>query len=278
MAASSAIESKLVSVPRNIVAGTFAVFALFPLLWILVSGFKENAEVTATPFRFLPREWQVENYLAIASDPAFQRTIGITFVGAVLFTAGSVAINSMAAYVFARLDFRFKPFMWVICIGTMFIPNMAILLTSFVMVAKLQMLDTLAVLILPGLASAGQMFFMRQFYLSVPMAMEEAALIDGASRWQIYLRIFLPQSQGVFVVVGATSFMAYWNAFVWPVMTITSPELFQVQQYLAEFRVSRGPELGLLMAGSFLAALPVIGLVLIFGKRIIGGIKIAGLK
>lgn len=271
-------EHTIVRVPRNVIGIGFALTALFPLAWILLSGFKDNAEVTATPFRFLPETWRFDNYLNIAMDPAFQRTIGITFLGAVIFTVASVVVNSMAAYVFARLEFRFKPFMWVICIGTMFIPNMAILLTSFVMVAKLQMLDTLAVLILPGIASAAQMFFMRQFYLSIPLALEEAARIDGATRWQIYTKIFVPMSQPVFVVVGVISFMAYWNAFVWPVMTITSPGLFQIQQYLADFRVSRGPELGLLMAGAFLAALPVIVLVLIFQKRIIGGIKIAGLK
>ena len=122
------------------------------------------------------------------------------------------------------------------------------------------------------------MFFMRQFYLSVPMALEEAAMIDGAGRFRIYTQIFLPMSQPAFVVVGVISFMAYWNSYVWPIMTITSPQLFQIQQYLANFRSERAPERGLLMAGSFLAALPVIVLVMIFQRRIIGNIKIAGLK
>lgn len=271
-------ERRSVAAPRALVGAVFALTALFPLAWILVSGFKENSEVIATPFRFFPSEWRFDNYVTIATDPAFLRTLAVTGLGAVLFTIGSLVVNSMAAYVFARLEFSFKPLLWAITIGTMFIPNMAILLTSFVMVAKLQMLDTITVLVLPGIASAAQMFFMRQFYLSIPLALEEAAMIDGASRWQIFTRIFVPMSQPVFVVVGVVSFLLYWNAYVWPIMTITSPELFQVQQYLADFRVSRGPERGLLMAGSFLAALPVIVLTLVFQKRIIGGIKIAGLK
>lgn len=274
----AAVQNKAVAVPRSVAGLLFSVAALFPLAWVFLSGFKENAEVRATPFRLLPSQWQVDNYVSIATDPTFLRTLAVTFGGAVLFTIGSLVVNSMAAYAFARLEFAFKPVLWVVAIGTMFIPQMAILLTSFVVVAKLQMLDTIAVLVLPGLASAATMFFMRQFYLSIPLALEEAAMIDGASRWQIFLRIFLPMSQPVFVVMGVLSFVAYWNAYVWPIMTITSPELFQVQQYLADFRVSRGPEQGLLMAGSFLAALPIIVLVLVFQRRIISGIKIAGLK
>lgn len=274
----AAVQNKAVAVPRSVAGLVFSGAALFPLAWVFLSGFKENAEVRATPFRLLPSQWRVDNYVSIATDPTFLRTLAVTFGGAVLFTIGSLVVNSMAAYAFARLEFAFKPVLWVVAIGTMFIPQMAILLTSFVVVAKLQMLDTIAVLVLPGLASAGTMFFMRQFYLSIPLALEEAAMIDGASRWQIFLRIFLPMSQPVFVVMGVLSFVAYWNAYVWPIMTITSPELFQVQQYLADFRVSRGPEQGLLMAGSFLAALPIIVLVLVFQRRIISGIKIAGLK
>ncbi|GAB3610721.1 carbohydrate ABC transporter permease [Humibacter ginsengiterrae] len=271
-------ERSSVHIPRVVVGVFFGLAALFPLAWMALSGFKLNSDVLATPFSFFPPSWHVENYVQILVDPDFSRAMMITFAGAAIFTIFSIAINSMAAYVFARLDFSFKRTLWVIVIGTMFIPNMAILLTSFIVVTKLHMLDTMLVLILPPLASAAQVFFIRQFYLNIPIALEEAALLDGAGRWRIFTRIFLPLSQPAFVVVGVTSFMAYWNSYVWPVMTITSPNLYVVGQYLANFRVSRGPELGLLMAGSMLAALPVIILVLIFQRKIIGNIKIAGLK
>jgi multiple sugar transport system permease protein len=155
---------------------------------------------------------------------------------------------------------------------------MAILLTSFVVVTKLGMLNTLAVLIIPGVASAAQMFFLRQFYLNYPIAVEEAALIDGASRWKIFLTIFLPQSKAPFVVVGIASFLAYWNAYVWPVLTITDPNLVQIMQVLGNFRAERGNDWGLLMAGSTLAALPTIVLVLIFQRYIVNGVRIAGMK
>jgi multiple sugar transport system permease protein len=263
---------------RFVAGAVFVLAALFPLAWMVISGFKSRTEVVRTPFQFFPEVWRWENYRQILEDPTFIRTLGVTFGGALLFAALSLTINAMAAYAFARLDFDFKRVLWVIVITTMFIPGMSILLTSFIVVTRLHMLDTLTVLVLPGAASAAQVFFMRQFYLAIPLALEEAALIDGANRWKIFRHIFVPMSKPVFVVVGITQFLAYWNSYVWPIMTITSPNLFQIQQYLATFRSERGSELGLLMAGSALAALPVIILFLIFQRYIIGGIKISGLR
>lgn len=262
----------------TVVALFFTLLALFPLVWVIIAGFKEKTEVLSTPFRFLPRQWLAANYLDILKDAAFQEAMLTTFGGALLFAVLSLAVNSAAAYVFARLEFRFKPLMWLYVITTMFIPGMAILLTSFIVVNELAMLDTFAVLVLPGIASAGSMFFIRQFYLNIPLALEEAALIDGAGRLRIFTSIFVPMSFPVFVIVGIGAYLGYWNSFVWPTMTITNPHLFQIMQYLATFRSERSTELGMLMAGSALSALPTIVLFLIFQKYIISGVKISGLK
>lgn len=257
-----------------LIAGTL----LFPLAWMAISGFKGKTEVLKDPFQFFPEIWHWQNYVKIAQDPEFFRAMIITFLGALVFTALSLAINSMAAYVFARLDFKFKSFWWVYCIVPMFAPTMAILLTSFIVVTDLGMLDSFAGLIIPGLAAAGQMFFFRQFYLNMPSALEEAALIDGCGRWRIYTKIFLPQSGAVFVVMGLTSYLAYWNAYVWPILIITNPKMTQIMQFLANFRSERGNEWGLLMAGSMLAAVPTIILLLIFQRYIVNGAKISGIK
>src|SRR5258708_6151039 len=132
--------------------------------------------------------------------------------------------------------------------------------------------------IIPGVASSFSMFFLRQFYLSYPAATEEAALIDGASRFQIFLRIFLPQSKAPFVVMGTVSFLAYWNSYIWPVLTITNPNLTQIMQVLGNFRSDRGNDWGLLMAGSTIAAMPTVALLLIFQRYIVNGVRIAGMK
>ena len=266
------------AVLKGIVGLIFLFAALFPLAWMIIAGFKARSEVVRTPFQFFPDVWLWENYVQIAGDPVFLRTLGWTFLGAMLFTAGSLTVNSMAAYVFARLDFRFKRTLWMIVITTMFIPGMTILLTSFVVVTQLSMLDTLAVLVIPGMASAGSVFFIRQFYLNIPSSLEEAAMLDGCGRWGIFVRLFLPLSKPPFVVMGITAFLAYWNSYVWPIMTITSRDKYVLQQYLATFRSERQTELGLLMAGSALTAAPVVVLFLIFQRQIIGNIKMSGLK
>lgn len=268
----------LIVLGKVILGALFVVASLFPLAWMVIAGFKSKTEVVETPFQFFPEVWLWQNYAQILADPTFLQTLIWTFFGAVLFTVGSLAVNSLAAYAFARLDFRFKGTIWAIVITTMFIPGMTILLTSFIVVTRLSMLDTLAVLVIPGLASAGMVFFIRQFYLNIPKSLEEAAMLDGCGRFSIFVRIFLPLSKPPFVVMGITAFLAYWNSYVWPILTITSPERFVLQQYLATFRSERSTELGLLMAGSVLAAAPVIILFLIFQRQIIGNIKMAGLK
>jgi multiple sugar transport system permease protein len=255
-----------------------ALTILFPLAWMAIAGFKGRDEVLRSPFQFFPDMWRWSNYADILKDPQFARAMGVTFLGALIFTMLSLMVNSMAAYAFARLDFRGKRFWWVYCIMPMFIPMMAILLTSFVVVSKLGMLNTMAVLIIPGVASAVQMFFLRQYYLNFPIAVEEAAMIDGASRWQIFIKVFVPQSAAPFVVVGMASYLAYWNAYVWPILTITDPKLTQIMQFLGNFRSDRGNEWGLLMAGSTLASLPTIVLLLIFQRYIVNGVRISGMK
>jgi multiple sugar transport system permease protein len=261
--------------------GLFVILlALFPLAWMAISGFKARQEVVRSPFQFFPEVWYPENYVAIMQDPAFVRALLVSFGGALLFSLLSLTVNSMAAYAFARLEFSFKRVIWVVALMTMFIPHMAILLTSYIVVTRLGMLNTLWVLVLPPAASGLHIFFIRQFYLGIPTAIEEAALVDGATRWQIFTRIFLPQSKPVFVVVGITSFLAFWNGYVWPIMTITEPgsSLTLIQPYLAIFRSERSIEYGMLLAGSTLAALPVIILFLIFQRYIISGIRISGIK
>lgn len=268
----------VVLILKGLVGALFLVAALFPLAWMIIAGFKAKTEVISTPFQFFPEVWKWENYAQILADPTFLRTLGWTLMGAVLFTLLSLTVNSLAAYAFARLEFRFKRTLWVLVITTMFIPGMTILLTSFIVVTKLFMLDTLAVLVIPGAASAASVFFIRQFYLNIPSSLEEAAMIDGCGRFQIFLKLFLPLSKPPFVVMGITAFLAYWNSYVWPILTITTPEKYVLQQYLATFRSERTSELGLLMAGSTLAAAPVVILFLIFQRQIIGNIKMAGLK
>jgi multiple sugar transport system permease protein len=256
-----------------------ALISLFPLTWMAVAGLKPEAEVLAVPFKFFPSRIDTQNYKVIIEEGLFLRSLGVTLLVAVISSVLALAVNSMSAYVFARLEFPFKKLLWAYEIMTMFIPNIAILISSFIVVSKLGMLDTMAVLILPGLATAYSVFFIRQFYLNIPSSIEEAALIDGANRFQTYLKIFLPLSTTPFVIVGITTYLGYWNSYIWPSMTIMKNQsLSQVMQVIALFRGSYASQQGRIMAASTLAAIPTIALFLVFQKYIIQGIRISGIK
>ncbi|MGP4041096.1 carbohydrate ABC transporter permease [Gracilibacillus sp. D59] len=272
------LKNKFNTIILKLVGLIVAVISIFPLIWMAMSGFKKESEVLAYPFQFFPSEWIFTNYITLFESSEFIRSIGITLLGAVIFTFLIILINSMAAYVFARIDFPFKNFWWMYVIMTLFIPSMAILIPSYIVVAKLQMLNTLAVLIVPGIASAMNVFLIRQFYLNIPTELEDAAFIDGASRFKIYWYIFIPLSVPVFVLVGITAFLGFWNSFIWPIMVISDENLYQIMQLLAYFRSDQNNQWGMIMAGSTVAALPVIIIFFIFQRYLIEGIKISGIK
>lgn len=272
------MQSNKQKVTLNTVGIIVAFISVFPLIWMAISGFKNESEVMAYPFKFFPTEWYYENYTGLFENLEFFRSIGITLLGGVIFTFLIIVINSMAAYVFARLNFPGKNMLFAYVIMTIFLPNMAILIPSYIVVAKLHMLNTLAVLIIPGIASGINVFLIRQFYLNVPKDLEDAAYIDGAGRFKIYWYVFIPLSVPVFILVGITAFLAFWNALIWPIMVISDERLYQIMQFLAYYRSEESNEWGKILAGSTVAAIPVITLFFIFQKHLVEGIKISGIK
>jgi multiple sugar transport system permease protein len=264
----------------NSIAVFITILALFPLLWMVVAGFKPEREVLSVPFRFLPSAWGVDSFRRLFADTTFPFLLAMrsTFIVSATATLMALAANSMAAYAFARLEFRMKRLLWVLTIVTMYIPGMTILLTSFILVSNLGMLDTKAVLILPGIASAYSIFFFRQFFLNLPLSLEEAALIDGANRFRIFTSIYLPNALSPLVIIGVTTFLGYWNSFIWPTMTITKISNLQVMQVMRSYSSMYSTRYGTVMAGSTLAALPPLILFLIFQRRIVKGIILSGIK
>lgn len=256
----------------------FALLALFPLLWALIAGFKSDSEILAVPFHFFPSRWDTDNYVSLLNNVAFLRSIATTFLVAGVTTMLSLFFNSLAAFAFARMEFPLKRFVWGYVMIPLFVPAISILIPSYIIVSKLHLVNSVFVLTLPFLVGVYGVFFIRQFYLNVPRSYEEAAFIDGASYYQVYAKVFLPLSVPPFVIIGIGSFLGLWNSFVWPIMTISDPKLFQIMQLLAYFRNQYGTEIGMWLCGSTIAALPIIVLFLNFQKYIIEGLKIAGLK
>lgn len=274
-------NKKIIESAFTLLALLVTAVSLFPLLWMIVSAFKPAKEVLkANPLRIFPSVWDFTNLQKLFEDtsyPFLQAMKSSTFV-AVTAALMAVTINSMAAYAYARLEFKFKKILWRITIFTMYIPGITILVTSFVVVNSLGMLDSYAVLILPGLASAYSIFFFRQFFLNMPMATEEAALIDGASRFRIFLSVFIPNAKSPYVIIGTGAFLGYWNSFLWPAMTVTSSKYMQVMQVIRSYNNMYSNNYGVVLAGSAIAALPPILVFLLFQRHIVKGLMISGIK
>jgi multiple sugar transport system permease protein len=267
-------------IPAYIFSLMAVLTALFPFLWMILSSFKGRREIYAIPLKFFPSSLDPANYQNVINNKTYPLTgaMAVTFVVAALAVILSLILNMMAAYAFARLEFKFKKIFWLVSISTMFVPGIAILITSFLVVNQMKMLDTIWVLILPGLVSGYSIFFFRQFFLNLPGSFEEAALIDGCTRFRIFWLIFVPMSAAPMVVMGAGTFIGYWNSFIWPSMTVSSPRLMQVMQVVRSYSSFYSSNYGSVLAAGCIIVLPPIALFFIFQKRIVAGVVLSGLK
>ena len=276
-------EKPMFSVGRALAylfSALIAASCFFPLVWMFFASFKTKVEVLATPLKVFPDNWIYDNFQKIIYDPQnpIFHAILMTFLVAGLAVVFSLAVNMMAAYVFARLDFYGKRILWAYSVITMYIPGITILITSFLVVRSLNMLDTFLVILVPGLAGGYSIFFFRQFFLNVPNELEDAARIDGCGRFRIFCTVFVPLSVTPMVVLGAGIFIAYWNSFLWPSITITNKQLQQIMPLIRSFQTEYGTEYGRIMAAGCIAVLPPIILFSFFQKYIIKGFILSGLK
>lgn len=261
-------------------AALIALISLFPLVWMFLASFKTKSEVLATPLKLLPENWISTNYKAVflsSQNPLLQAML-VTLLVAALGVVLSLFVNMMASYVFARLEFYGKKLLWAYCILTMYIPGLTILITSYLVVYELNMINTFWVLLIPGLAGGYNIFFFRQFFLNIPASLEDAARIDGCGRFRIFVKIFLPLSTTPMVVQGAGIFIGYWNSFLWPSMTVTDKSIQQIMPIIRSFQTDYGAEYGRIMAATCVAVIPPILLFIIFQKYIVKGFVLSGLK
>ena len=207
------------------------------------------------------------------------RSLGVTFAVAIVALVLSLIINSLAAYAFARLNFPGKKLLWALYAVNMFVPNIAVQIPCYYVVTQLGMIDNFFVLVLPGVVYVWSIFYYRQYYLGIPRSLEEAALIDGCSRFGIYVRLFLPLSVTPFIIMGLSVFQGFWNSYIWPSMTVYgNANLYQVNQIIAYFRNTQGTAWDMLLAATVITCIPLVVILLIMQKYIMQGIKITGIK
>lgn len=253
-----------------------AFVAVFPLVWMLIGSFKTAEEVNSPAL--IPQTFTLENYVYVFSEVPFARYLFNSFFVSAVVTVVSLWFHSMAAYALARLDFPGRERIFLAIFSTMLVSAPVTIIPTFIIVRTLGMVDNYAGLIVPALFNAFGIFLLRQFYISLPDELEEAALVDGASYWRIYWRIILPLSRPILAALAVFFFLANWNSFVWP-MTITSdPNLRVVQLGIQTFQQQYAADWNYILAAATVAALPTIAIFFVFQKQIVASIKTSGLK
>jgi len=271
-------SDSLRSIVLHVVLYALALVTVAPFLWMVLSSFKDLGEILTYPPKWIPDRLILDNYIN-----AFQAaTFGRYYVNSV-FVAGAVTLGqivtcSLAAYAFARLTFRGRDILFYLFLGTMMIPNQVIMIPSFMVLHWLGWIDTYAALIVPGLASAFGTFLLRQFFLTIPRELEDAASIDGCSRFGTLWRIILPLSKPALATLAVFTFMGVFNDFLWALVVISSDEMKTVQLALAIFRDRYQTDWGQLMAASVIASLPILLVFFAAQKYFIKGITLSGLK
>lgn len=251
---------------------------LLPIVIIVLTAFKPVAEVNAYPPSLLPDTWTLDNLKTVTSELPFLRLVGNSFVFAGGVTVFALVFDSLAAYALARMDFKGRKLLLVAIIATLMIPFQATLIPLYQLVADLGWVNTYTGLIAPRAADAFGIFFLRQFFLSLPRDLEEAARVDGASEWRIYRGVIMPLAKPALLTLGLFHFQYNWNDLLWPLIMSADVESATLPAGLALFMGQHVVEYGLLMAGSLLALLPVIVFFLIIQRSFVAGIATTGLK
>ena len=281
------VTNKIVLIMCYIVIA-FVLLGLFlPLFVMVVSMFKNKQEIFPADYYLFPKNPTFDNFNRLAYlqyytvGINFFQSLGMTLLVAAISTVLSLFVNSLAGYAFARLNFPGKKVIWIVVLSTMFIPGITILLTSIEVVSTLQMMNTIWVLIIPGVASAYNIFFFRQFYLGFPKDYDESARVDGCNSFSIFFRIYLPSSSTPMVIMGAGTFIGYFNSYLWPTLTIDSDHkaLAQVMTVINTlFNKSTELGYGAVLAGSFVALIPAVIIFIIVQRYIKEGIALTGVK
>lgn len=251
----------------------------FPFLWVVSQSFMSNTEIFDIPPRLIPRHPTLENYHAVFTRQDLQ--LGRWFINSVAVSSTVtilvLAVASTAAYAFARLRFPGRDIIFYAALATMMIPGQVTLIPIFLLMRDLKFLDTYHALIWPAGASVFGVFLLRQSFLTIPTELEEAAVLDGASRFGVYRHVVLPLSSSALVALGIFTFLGSWNDLFWPLIVLNRLEMRTLPVGLAILVGEYGFERALGMAGATVALTPVLIFYTIFQRRIIEGVTLTGM-
>ena len=245
---------------------------------MLLTSVKDIGDIFVYPPKWLPSKFHFENYARAFQAAPFGRYYLNSLIVACTVTLGQLITCSMAAYAFARLQFKGRDVLFYIFLGTMMIPYQVTMIPSFMVLYWLGWVDSYQAMIVPGLASAFGTFLLRQFFLTIPKELEEAAYIDGCGKFRVLWQIIIPLSKPALATLAIFTFMGTFNDFIWALIVVNSDHLRTVQLGLAIFRDRYITDWDLLMAGSVMATLPILIIFFFAQKYFIKGITLSGIK
>ncbi|MFI6802383.1 carbohydrate ABC transporter permease [Streptosporangium canum] len=272
-------------VPIYVALVLLAAVSVVPFVWMLATSLKHGSDVYTKVPSLLPLDRKtgefsptLENYEHVLEVGGLGRAFVNSVWVCLILVPAKLLIDALAAYAFARIPFPGRDKLFVLLLAGMMVPAITLLVPRIHVTQQLGMFDSGWGLIVPNVASVLDIFLLRQFFLSLPGELEEAARIDGAGRMQIFWRIILPLSKPVLAVVTITSFIFHWNDLVWPLVVLNDPELHTLPLALQQLASSESGRAYYIMAGAALAVVPVIVVLMIFQRRIMQGIAFTALK
>lgn len=256
----------------------FAAAVVFPFVWMVLTSLKPEPEVVRYPPRVLPETWTVAAYMNIWDRVPFARFFlnSLTFAGGV--TLISLFLDSLTAYALARLEFPGRDALFLLILIALMLPFQVTFIPLYVTVQRLGLLDSYAGLIIPRATNAFGIFMLRQFFITIPRELSDAARIDGANELTIYWRVILPLAGPALATLTIFHFMYNWNDFLWPLLIMSSTEKQTIPAGLALFMGQHVVEYAVLMAGATLALLPLFLAFLFAQQYFVRGIAMTGLK
>ena len=264
-----------------VVLVVLALIFILPLVYMLLTAFKTNVEARSVPPTGVPSEPTLQAFNTLffsdKSSPVLLWLLN-SALAAAAHSVLVVVICSMAGYALARMDFPFKRFIFGLIIATLFLPAFIFMMPNFMILNSFGWLDTLWAIIVPSAAGAFGVFFMRQFFSTIPIALEESARIDGAGPWRIFRSIVLPNARPAIVTLAVLSFLANWNEFVFPIYVLFSPERLTLPVGLSKLQGAYTIDYPVIMAGAALASVPVLLLYIFVQRYVIEGVANSGIK
>ena len=252
-----------------------------PLIWMLSTALKTNQEATSIVPTWIPKNFSSEGFDAILTrseqTPVFRWFVN-SLIAAIAQASLVVITSAMAAYALARLEFRGKRVLTVMIIATLFIPPIIFLTPTYLVLDELQWIDSLLAVIFPGAAGALGVFLLRQFFISIPKELEEAAVLDNAGPWKIFFRIILPLSKPALATLFLLAFLTNWNDFLLPLAVLISPENLTLPPGLGLLQGSYTTSYEIIMAGAVVATVPALALFVLAQRFIIEGVASTGIK